>query len=115
MATYVRKFDIDPYRWELYLFSDRAKWAKFVTRRMGAGGRYKEAMDSGGITLTDRENSAFYVGIFDGSQGTLAHEITHVAMGVLSTAGVVVDVENQEPLAYLIGHLVDLCNYVVEN
>lgn len=37
---------------------------------------------------------------------TLAHEMAHVALNIFRTIGAVVDTNNQEPTAYLIGFLV---------
>jgi hypothetical protein len=113
--TFLRAFRIDPYGWHLYLFNDRAKWSKFVTRKMGGGGFFKHAMGALGLTQRDVANKNFYVGIFDCDMGTLAHEMTHVATYVLHHAGVEISAENDEPLAYLIGHLVDECKIAVED
>jgi hypothetical protein len=113
-TTFIRAFPIDPYRWHLYLFNDRAKWAKFCTRKMGGQGYAREAAQAGGIVEQDEINSSFYVGIFDFNIGTLAHEMTHVSLSVLQYAGVPIEGDG-EPLAYLVGHLVDECKIAVED
>lgn len=113
--TFLRAFRIDPYGWHLYLFNDRAKWARFVTRKMGGGGFQKMARASLGMTSQDVANKNFYVGVFDFDVGTLAHEMTHVATYVLFHAQVPITAENDEPLAYLVGHLVSECKMAVKD
>lgn len=97
----------EPYGWRVRVFRDREQWAR-VTARNGFGSlrdRRIEASDCGGITSTDCETKRAYVGIFEESVNTLSHEMTHVALEILSNAGVRFTPTNNEAIAYLVGYL----------
>jgi hypothetical protein len=104
-TSYVRSFRADPYGWQVYLFVDRTKMCAFLKRR---GIRTEMDEDNDGITISHMDGQTGYVGVFDGEPGTLAHEMTHLAMSITFRAGIKLDGgDNEEPLAYLIGHFVD--------
>lgn len=56
--------------------------------------------------LADDVMPIFFIYCKDDSMDTIIHECTHVAMFMLACIGVTVDVNEQEPIAYLIPYLV---------
>jgi hypothetical protein len=100
--------EIPLYGWSIYLFSDRKKWARVAAKHIDVDSEQftKDADSAGGISVCHDQHA--YVGVFDGQPGTIAHEATHVAMEILSHASVRYGQNQQEPLAYLIGHITDL-------
>jgi hypothetical protein len=109
--SFDRKFSVQPYDWNVYFFTDRQAWARFTARRKFGTlkQRMEEAESSVGICSCDIERQQAYVGVFDGSAGTLAHEISHTALRILGSAGVRFTADNNEAVAYLIGHMVERC------
>ena len=62
--------------------------------------------------------SSYQKGIFIGfidvpSAGTIAHECYHAANYIYRLIGANADLENDEPFAYLLGHLVEECTTIV--
>lgn len=106
-----KRFRVEPYEWTVHFYTDRVKWARATSRRKF--GPFREllatANDSTGICSVDANANSAYVGVFNGMVGTLAHEMTHAAMRILGGAGVKISPDNNEALAYLIGHMVDEC------
>ena len=115
VGTFVRAMRIEPYGWHLYVFTDRAKLVRFVTRRTGGQKLMAYARDCDGMTINNAEQKEFYTGVFDHSVSTLAHEMCHVSVWLLANAGVTIDQENDEPLAYLVGYLVRECQSAIED
>lgn len=110
-TSFIRAFRVQPYGWHLYLFDNAEKWARFVARKTKTtiAERRGDCEGAAGITYCDGETRLIYVGVFDGEPGTLAHEMTHAAVRIISDAGMHIDASNDEPLAYQIGHLIDEC------
>jgi hypothetical protein len=109
--SFARAFRVEPYGWHIFLFLDAEKWARFVSRRKLGKLRTRraEALESSGICLSNAAEHECYIGVFNRQAGTLAHEMTHIAMHILSNAGVKVTKNNNEALAYLIGFMVEEC------
>ena len=58
------------------------------------------------VSIASATDGAVYViGVFDRSVATLAHEALHAVVFILKEAGVPVTEENDEVMAYLLGHL----------
>lgn len=108
---YVRKLHEPIYGWNIFLFVDRKRWARFSAKQSATdmAHRQDEAADSAGITLCRTEAHELILGIFDGEPGTLSHEAVHAANYMLAGANVKITNENDEALAYLVGWLVDEC------
>jgi hypothetical protein len=110
--SFNKHFQLQPYEWSVYFFTDRAKWIRFAARRTGTTQAIRAQVvppNVGGITLCRIEHQECILGVFDGEPGTLAHEAVHAATIVLHNAGVKMHASNDEPLAYVVGHIVDSC------
>ena len=110
-TSFAHTFNVQLYGWRVFLFVERDKYARFASRRTGTpiAERRAEAADSDGLTLCRKEAHELVIAIFDGEPGTLAHEATHAAFYILTGAGVKLTSDNDEPLAYLVGYIVDEC------
>lgn len=106
-----KRFRVEPYEWTVHFYTERTKWARATSRRKFGTFRelFAKANDSTGICSIDASTNSAYVGVFNCGVGTLAHEMTHAAMHILGGAGVKVTPDNNEALAYLIGHMVEAC------
>lgn len=105
-----KRIAVAPYNRTVFLYTDREEWARAVVRVLDYTideARHDAAFH--GVTSWE-ENKAreIYVGVFDRSLGTLAHEMTHAASVLLETVGVPFHtMETNETIAYLVGYLVD--------
>ena len=104
-----KRFIVQPYEWFVYFYDDRQRWARATSRAQF--GTYltqlADTKDCKGICSCDADAKAAFIGVFDGSVGTLAHEMTHAAMEILTHAGVKVTGDNNEALAYLVSFMVE--------
>ena len=66
----------------------------------GSAGMCRNALDGHGVVL---------VGVFDWKVGTLVHELYHASLAIQEYLGIMLDGENNEAGAYLIGYLTELC------
>lgn len=57
--------------------------------------------------VADGDNGVISIVLLKYSEATLAHECVHAAWAVLNYAGVYAEHNNDEPLAYLVGHIFD--------
>lgn len=105
--TFPLAFQVEPYGWYLYFFTEKEKLIRFVRRKEGDNIR-RVVKDAGGVAHFGEKNLV-YVGVFNGCAGTLSHEATHVANRILHAAGVEVTHDNDEAQAYLVGHIVREC------
>lgn len=71
---------------------------------------------AGCVTPMENEvGSALYlIGVFDGSYGTLCHEVGHLALFVLERAGVPTTAEGSEAFCYLSGHFFEVCQELLD-
>lgn len=105
-------FKLAPWPGTLVFTVDRGEWMELYAKRDGVDAyKYESSM---GLTWDD--SGYHLVGVFDGSVGTLAHEMAHAAMDVLNHArtGDYTQGNNQEQLCYLLGHLVELTYSIVK-
>jgi hypothetical protein len=111
-ASYARKFKANPYGFRVYLFDDAAKFVRFANSR-NCGRTLAElrkyTTEADGLTLFHGDALELYLGVFDKEPATLAHECVHGAVYILSHAGVRFSTDNNEQLAYLVGHMFDEC------
>jgi hypothetical protein len=63
----------------------------------------------------EKETTRGYFALFrpDASAGLLAHEAVHLVNKIFADRGVKLDIENDEPQAYLMGWLVNQMNYAL--
>jgi len=114
MKPYVAKIHVPMYDWDVYFYTNKKRALPHI-ERVGFASKSLDAWHktNGGISSIDAESHDAFVGIFSGPIGTtrhadtLAHECVHVAMAVLARAGVLIEPENHEALAYLVGFLVN--------
>lgn len=87
---------------------EKARKSLFLKKDWEYSPEIKEDPDYDAIFLFDEPDSRQYVIIFkpDASPGTIAHEVSHMVTKLLITCGVDI-INNDEPYAYLMGHLVD--------
>ncbi|WP_193098002.1 hypothetical protein [Burkholderia sp. Z1] len=92
---------------EVVVCKSRAEWA-YAMRHYGqdddserfGGGRAMSLVD------TATRQRSYIVGVFDGSIGTLSHELAHACFYILDSAGVKVeDGGTNETFCYMLGHL----------
>jgi len=96
----MKKFKIPIYDMHIWFSMDRDELWKIVNKK----DMMKEAENfdyCDGATIVQTGESIIYVGVFDSRMSTLAHELIHVAMRVCQTVGIEMDINNQEPFAYL--------------
>ena len=68
------------------------------------------------ITLHYTDNSSFFVMIFKRdclSPGNIAHEGQHLLMKIMESRGIKYDFDNQEPVAYLMGFIIDGLHQII--
>lgn len=111
-TSYARKFKASPYGCRVYLFDDPAKLVRFASKR-NCGMTREELRGYGdeadGLTVFHGDAMELYIGVFDKEPATLAHECVHGAVYILNHAGVRFSTDNNEQLAYLVGHMFDEC------
>lgn len=112
------KFTRVPIYGTSYLFlttrDDYEQCADYLTLQNRHMGSYTDEC-VGCVSKFQRDGSVCYlIGVFDGSYGTLVHESCHLALNVLSRAGVPVDDQVSEPMCYLIDHLFSECQPILD-
>lgn len=100
------RLDIRPYDAVLYFARTRKSYKRLRAKYTDDPISLK---DCNGISSDFNGCSTQLVGVFDGSPGTLAHEIGHAVIKVLESRGVPIDTHTSEATCYLVGDLVDQC------
>lgn len=90
-----------PYGDLVHFTRSRKEWEAAVRED---GGDEVAGPDALGITWLG--TSGYIVGVFSRDPGTMAHEMSHVALSILDRVGIDVQEANQEPFCYLLGYLV---------
>lgn len=80
----------------------RREFARLLEQHDG----FDDGDEADGLTCT-LDSGNFIVGIFTKDPGTLAHEMAHVTLEIISRAGFTAEAGNQEPFCYLLGYLVN--------
>lgn len=68
---------------------------------------YKKDGDNGCFAFVQCNECGPCMVFIEASPNTVAHECVHAAWDVLDHVGVKVSADNQEPLAYLVGYIVE--------
>lgn len=94
------KLNCHPYSCTVWLTDDLAAFNARVLRDMGPG---LSPTQEGtlGTTAQDCGGKHSVVGVFDGSRGTLVHELAHAAFNVMQYIGQPVDADHSEAFCYL--------------
>lgn len=96
------------YGFKLHLSIDMTEASAFIKAHSAL--EENDLADISGVshTFLDAKGTRFWIlGIFDGLINTAAHEALHTAWAILDTCHAKVSPSNHEPMAYLIGWLVD--------
>lgn len=112
-----RHLDIPIYGGAFYVCTDREEYKQIydflTTTNYGA-----EDIDDclGCVTpmINEVGGACYLIGCFDGSYGTLCHEVGHLALFILDRAGVPIDAENSEAFCYLQGWVFDVCQPFID-
>lgn len=100
-------FDVPLFGGEVVLCRSRAEWAHAM-RHYGQDDDSANFAGGRAMSLVDEKtrSHSYVIGIFDGSVGTLSHELAHAVFYILDSAGV--KIENggtNETFCYMLGHL----------
>lgn len=98
----MKRIKIVPYGCVLHITNSFLEWNKRHKKLTGRD--FEEG--SAGLTL-DARNGNYYVGVFDNTIGTLAHELGHVCLDVSRRVSLGDIAEEQEQFCYLLGYLTD--------
>lgn len=99
----MKRIKIAPYGCVLHLTDSYEEWAKIYLRVSP----YEPPEGCDGLTY-NANNGNYYVGVFNGGLGTLAHELAHVCLDIAVRCGLGDIKQEQEQFCYLIGHMTDL-------
>ena len=107
-------FKIPLYNREVFVFFSEADAIKEIhllaPDEMGFSGYVQRIQDDEGV----QSILLIFRSLADATPEVIAHECTHLAMITLDMAGVPINFENQEAVAYLVGHCVTRVTGIVE-
>jgi len=104
----MKKFRIPIYDLKIWFTQDRKqmnKWLKDQTDDDGNKVGDNRAEYCEGLTATFDGHDKMYIGVFDGKLSTLVHELTHAGIFICATVGIEIELNNQEPYAYIVTYL----------
>lgn len=87
-----------------------------AVNHFGEDGQMAEEMAAGEKYLDDNGRFAILIIIGEGyaNTNTIAHEAVHAAIDILDHVEVFYCAENQEPIAYLVGHIAEVIQACVD-
>jgi len=99
----ITRFTVDPYGTTLYFTRSRKAFDKLRARYNKDGATFEDAL---GVCSDFDGSRIILIGVFDGTADTLAHEVGHAVIKILSSCGVPINPKNSEAFCYLLGHWV---------
>lgn len=96
-----KRIPIEPYGFSMVVTDSRETW-----NALRAEGIEPCTEDNADGAVGRGFNTECVLGVFDGEWHTLAHEAVHAAHLLLDYAGVVIEPQNDEAMAYLVGFIV---------
>ena len=98
------------YSGRVVLCVTRDAWQR--TQRQIDDSEYKNIAGVHGLSTrlydTDKDESVYLIGVFDGRDRTLVHELAHTCFEMLTYSGVPISRRNDEAFAYLMDSLYGL-------
>lgn len=107
MKPYVAKCRVDIFDWDIYFFTSREKGIRSLRKRKGRRMHTRSWKTGAGVCSHWPNEHLAYIGVFNKSAGTLAHECVHAAMHILERADIPAHWGNHEALTYITGYLVN--------
>lgn len=99
----MKRIKIVPYGCILHLTNSKEEWLRKYKKLTGQS---YDADGCDGLTY-DHGDANFYVGVFNGEMGTLAHELGHVCLDVAERVQLGDIIQEQEQFCYLLGYLTE--------
>lgn len=94
------KLKCKPYSAEVYFTDSLAEFNHKVKRQFN--GALRDTFEgTRGCTAHSGDRKVSIVGVFDGTRGTLVHELAHATFNIMDYIGQPVDAEHSEAFCYL--------------
>lgn len=106
----ITRIEVHPYDAVLYLTRSRKAYLK---KRAEYTDRPLCLKDTSGMTSSFNHCNVFVIGVFDGRQSTLTHELTHLAIGLLEDRQVPITHATSEVMCYLLSNLIDRTHHLI--
>lgn len=123
MSCTYRKYElpIDLYRYYIYIVvtSSVANFLPVLKRHKEIHHEFTDAelaelVDSEAFFIAPNNDTCYLFLCGQAGLGDIAHEATHAACHILHSRGVEESYANDEALAYLIGHIADVCGVCIK-
>lgn len=101
MAKHI-KFQVPVYQSDVWVVIDEQEASRLAWQKCGVDSCDDFSMC--GATFYGRDNNVVWLPVDCGIR-TLAHECMHVVLNICHRRGIIADTNNQEPVAYLMGHV----------
>jgi hypothetical protein len=102
----VNSFTVPIYSGTVCVYTSREEYSAAWKELEGDAVEDVDEMDGVSSRHSDKKKSSVYlIGVFDGDEGTLVHELVHTVFEMLSHAGIPISKRNDEVFAYLMAAL----------